>query len=59
MIGHHAGDLPRTPCGAGEHLLRPMLPRHPAGTLAWTSARVGPAARRRRSRDASQAAALG
>jgi hypothetical protein len=34
MAGHHAGDLPRTPWGAGEHLLRPMLPRHPAGALA-------------------------
>ena len=34
MVGHHAGALPWTPCGAGEQLLRPMLPRHPAGTLA-------------------------
>jgi hypothetical protein len=34
MVGHHTGDPPRTPYGAGEHLLGPMLPRHPAGTLA-------------------------
>lgn len=26
MVGHHAGALPWTPCGAGEQLLRPMLP---------------------------------
>jgi hypothetical protein len=32
IVRHHVGDLPRTPCGAGEHLLYPMLPpsgRHP------------------------------
>jgi hypothetical protein len=34
LAWHHADALPRTPCGAGEQLLRPMLPRHPAGTLA-------------------------
>jgi hypothetical protein len=50
---------PGRPAGAGEHLLHPALPHHPAGTPPWTSARVGPAARRRRSRDATQAAALG
>jgi hypothetical protein len=31
---NHAGDLPRTPGGAGEHLLRPRAPPPPAGTLA-------------------------
>ena len=59
MVGHHAGDLPRTPCGAGEHLLCPMLPATRPAPSPWTSTRVGPAARRRRSRDAGQAAALG
>jgi hypothetical protein len=29
MVEHHAGDLPRTPCGAGEYLLRPHAPRPP------------------------------
>jgi hypothetical protein len=36
--GPWSGTTPATcpgrPAGAGEHLLRPMLPRHPAGTLA-------------------------
>jgi predicted acyl esterase len=32
---YHAGDLPRTPCGADEHLLYPVLRPRP-----WTSARV-------------------
>jgi hypothetical protein len=31
---HHTNDLPRTPCRADEHLLCPMLPRHPADTPA-------------------------
>ena len=58
MVGHHAGDRPDALRGTGEHLLRPGLP-HPAGTLAPEPARVGPAARRRRSRDAGQASAPG
>jgi len=58
MVGHHAGDRPDALRGTGEHLLRPGLP-HPAGTLAPELARVGPAARRRRSRDAGQASAPG
>jgi hypothetical protein len=51
-------ERPGRPAGAGEHL-PPMLPA-PAGTLAWTSARVGPLGpRRRRRRDAGHTAALG
>ena len=52
--GPWSGTTPMTcpgrPAGASEHLLHPGLPHHPAGTPPWTSARVGPAARRRRSR---------
>jgi hypothetical protein len=28
---------PGRPAGAGEHLLHPVLPHHPAGTLPWTA----------------------
>jgi hypothetical protein len=48
---------PSRPAGTGEHL-RPGLP-HPAGTLALDQPHVDPAARRRSSRDAGQASALG
>jgi hypothetical protein len=51
---------PGRPAGAGEHLLCPMLPGHPAGTLALDQRPCRPAgARRRRSRNAGQAAAPG
>ena len=34
MVGTTPATCPRRPAGADEHLLCPMLPRHPAGTLA-------------------------
>jgi hypothetical protein len=51
-LGQAHGRAPATcpgwPAGAGEHLLRPMLPGHPAGTLALDQRpRSGPAAKRR------------
>jgi hypothetical protein len=49
---------PRRPAGAGEHLLL-LGSRHRPAPWPWTSARVGPLGpRRRRGRDAGQAAAL-
>jgi hypothetical protein len=59
MVGTTPATCPRRPAGADEHLLCPMLPRHRPTPWPWTSARVGPLGlRRRRSRDAGQAAAL-
>jgi hypothetical protein len=60
MVGTRPATCPARPCGAGEHLLRPMLPATRPAPWPWTSAHVGPLGpRRRRSRDAGQAAALG
>jgi hypothetical protein len=59
MVGHHAGDRPGRPAGPVSTCSVPGLPVTRPTPWAWTSARVVPAARQRRSRDAGQAAALG
>jgi hypothetical protein len=57
--GTTPATCPGRPTGAGEHLLGPMLPATRPAPWPWTSAPVGPPGpRRRRSRDAGQAAAL-
>jgi hypothetical protein len=60
MVSTTPTTCPGRSAGAGEHLLCPMLPGHPAGTLALDQRPCRSAgARRRRSRNAGQAAALG
>jgi hypothetical protein len=59
MAGHHPGDRPGRPAGPVSTFSIPHSPATRPAPWPWASARVGPAARRRRSRDAGQAAALG
>jgi hypothetical protein len=59
VAGHLAGDLPRTHAGPVSICSVPCSPATQPAPWPWTSTRVGPAARRPRSREAGQAAALG
>jgi len=58
MAGHHAGDLPGRPAGPVSTCSVPGAPRHRPAPRPQRPCRP-PGPRRRRSRDAGQAAALG